>query len=334
MRTIRLYVPGNVHHVICRFVDRRFFLEVPDARDRYLRLLGRAIAKSDWSVIAYALMSNHVHLLTVAGEQEPEHWQRRAHSPFGLWVNKHVEGLGTVFANRPRLYIVQHHRVADVLAYIHNNPVRAGVVARASDSTWTSHRSYLGLDPSPPWLDTEAGMRLVGSPSPSQLDAFVNREVGTSDPVAELARVEAGVRPLAHKRGGAVATAVYGDVPQVTIVRREHSRFRPDPASVIATACYAAGVSRDLVYERGQGAIRRVVLFVGRRFGLSYAEMSGAMGFSRQFAQQLMNDATTIDLAAVERATMLLHEGRWIRPVDKLASDSTQVRGKIAGRRR
>ena len=43
-----------------------------------------------------------------------------------------------------------------LLRYVHNNPVRAGVVDRASDSNWSSHRAYLGLEESPKWLATEA----------------------------------------------------------------------------------------------------------------------------------------------------------------------------------
>jgi hypothetical protein len=44
----------------------------------------------------------------------------------------------------------------ELIRYVHNNPVRAGVVARASESGWSSHRAYLGLASCPSWLATEA----------------------------------------------------------------------------------------------------------------------------------------------------------------------------------
>jgi hypothetical protein len=43
-----------------------------------------------------------------------------------------------------------------LLRYVHNNPVRAGIVERASESSWSSHRAYLGLEFCPPWLATNA----------------------------------------------------------------------------------------------------------------------------------------------------------------------------------
>ena len=43
-----------------------------------------------------------------------------------------------------------------LLRYVHNNPVRADLVDRASDSSWSSHQAYLGLSPCPSWLATEA----------------------------------------------------------------------------------------------------------------------------------------------------------------------------------
>jgi hypothetical protein len=44
----------------------------------------------------------------------------------------------------------------ELIRYVHNNPVRAGLVERASESGWSSHRAYLGLEACPPWLSTEA----------------------------------------------------------------------------------------------------------------------------------------------------------------------------------
>jgi hypothetical protein len=44
----------------------------------------------------------------------------------------------------------------ELIRYVHNNPVRAGLAARASESSWSSHRAYLGLEACPSWLTTAA----------------------------------------------------------------------------------------------------------------------------------------------------------------------------------
>jgi hypothetical protein len=51
----------------------------------------------------------------------------------------------------------------ELIRYVHNNPVRAGVVDRASESGWSSHRAYLGLEKVPPWLGVEAVLGPEGS---------------------------------------------------------------------------------------------------------------------------------------------------------------------------
>ena len=39
-----------------------------------------------------------------------------------------------------------------LIRYIHLNPVRAGMVQDAEEHLWSSHPSYVGVAPSPPWL--------------------------------------------------------------------------------------------------------------------------------------------------------------------------------------
>ncbi len=48
---------------------------------------------------------------------------------------------------------------------VHRNPVEAGVVTRPRDSTWTSHRIYLRLEPAPPWFDVEWPSPCSASPT-------------------------------------------------------------------------------------------------------------------------------------------------------------------------
>jgi hypothetical protein len=67
-----------------------------------------------------------------------------------------------VFAARHTSVVCPAERAAALLAYVHNNPVRAGVVPLPEESEWTSHRAYLGLAPAPAWLDVARGLSLCG----------------------------------------------------------------------------------------------------------------------------------------------------------------------------
>ena len=161
-RPLRVIEPQRVYHLISRFVGREWFVESDEDRRRYLRLLGSALVACDWRCLAYAVMSNHVHLAVVAGADPLAEWIGAVHSPFAEWINKRRERIGAVFVRGPRSIAVRPSGVASLLGYIHRNPVRARVADQAAACDWTSHAVYAGLAARPRWLDVESGLALAG----------------------------------------------------------------------------------------------------------------------------------------------------------------------------
>jgi REP element-mobilizing transposase RayT len=161
-RHARQFLAGAAYHLISRFVDREWFISTEQEREHYLWLLGRALETSDWRCLAYAIMSNHIHLAMIAGCDSLGSWIRRVHSPFADEMIKSHDRLGGMFVRGPKDVFTPHERVPALLAYIHNNPVRAGIVSDASRSTWTSHRAYTGAARVAGWLHVDEGLRLVG----------------------------------------------------------------------------------------------------------------------------------------------------------------------------
>ena len=126
-------------------------------------------------VFSFALMSTHTHKGALAvGRETIGEYVHRVHSPFSLWWNAVHDGLGPVFAERPRSVIVlKEEQLAILIAYIHNNPQRAGLVLDPADTDWTSHRAFIGLVAAPPWLHVEWALATMGfSASPSGRLAF------------------------------------------------------------------------------------------------------------------------------------------------------------------
>ena len=97
-------------------------------------------------------MSTHTHLGLVCGEDPLDHWIRRLHSGWASYVNRvgRIRGghmRGPLVADRPTTILVPDHKAPYLGAYIHNNPGRAGLVSFPEESSWTSHRAYIGLEP-------------------------------------------------------------------------------------------------------------------------------------------------------------------------------------------
>jgi hypothetical protein len=171
---------GGVYHLISRFVEQRFFITKPLERSMYLRLHQRALQRSDWRLLAFAIMSNHIHLAAIAGRGSLAAWLRPVHSPFADMLNKAHQRIGPIYVRGPKAYPVIDARVGHLLAYIHNNPVRAKVCASPAESTWTSHRAYVGDVHIPRFLDTKAGLSLARM-SALQFDRFVNDPAQRAD---------------------------------------------------------------------------------------------------------------------------------------------------------
>src|SRR5262245_8463848 len=121
-RTPRCIIPGTTYHLISRFVDREWFIRSDEERALYLKLLGRGLADADWRLLAFAVMSNHVHLCAVAGEQPLDSWIRAVHSPFADAMNRAYNRIGVMFVRGPKDIAVDPENVGKVIAYIHNNP--------------------------------------------------------------------------------------------------------------------------------------------------------------------------------------------------------------------
>ncbi len=138
-------------------VDRSGQLVGDVEREAYLARLRYALPRTDWVLLGYALMSSHVHVVLEAGAGSLGSWTKSAYSRTARWLNARHGRLGPVFADRPYAEAVDDSRVPYLLAYVHNNPVRARLVGSADESSWTSHRAYLGLAPA------RAGLRSKGA---------------------------------------------------------------------------------------------------------------------------------------------------------------------------
>ena len=282
MRVARWIEPGTVYHVISRFVDRKWRILDDDDRALYDRLFAYAIRKCDWTCLGRAMMNNHLHVGFVAGEKPFGTLLQQVHSPFARLLNEKYEGLGPVFADRATAWAIRDAATPRLLAYIHNNPVRAGVVSTAAESTWTTHRAYIGLDPQPEWLAVDEGLARCGL-NRTEFDAWV-----TSSLEADHTDAVSGIHRSARRRGAIEIATPTADPLEVPLVARRWACVRPDPRSVVRAVAEEFAIDFVRITSRSKsGAIvlaRRTAVQAGVRLGLTVSEMATALGMSRQAA--------------------------------------------------
>ena len=235
-RTARLSFPGGVFHVVSRFARDDWWLDRPGAREAYLELLENAAERSDTQVLAYCLMSNHVHLVLVQGEAPLERFMKSVHTGFAMWARADRRGkkaLGPVFAGRPRSVLVNgDDYLLELVRYVHNNPVRAGVVRSARNSAWSSHPVYVGRAPAPEWLRTRLVLERFGrerARAAAKFDAFVEAGRGQARRPELSGAADAGEAAAVRKAlgdGFRLSDGILGDAAFVARVNADAERAK------------------------------------------------------------------------------------------------------------
>ena len=99
-RKSRIDAPGALHHIIVRGIERRsIFIDTPDYQN-FLERLGNILADSSTSCYAWALMTNHAHLLIRTGMVPVSSVMRRLLTGYAQQFNRRHKRYGVLFQNR------------------------------------------------------------------------------------------------------------------------------------------------------------------------------------------------------------------------------------------
>ena len=142
-RLPRLYFPGCVQHVIQRGNNREAcFYDEADYKV-YLSFLNESAKKYRVAIHAFVLMTNHVHLLaTPSDEQGISRLMQALGRRYVQYFNFTHGRTGTLWEGRYKSTLVDSDSyLLTVYRYLELNPVRAGMVAHASEYPWSSYQA-------------------------------------------------------------------------------------------------------------------------------------------------------------------------------------------------
>lgn len=98
----------------------------------------------EFSIIAYCVMDNHMHLLMKANEYNLALVMKKINVKYAMYYNRLENRYGYVFQGRFRSEAVENNRyMLGVIRYIHNNPVKAGICKNISYYHWSSANEYI-----------------------------------------------------------------------------------------------------------------------------------------------------------------------------------------------
>lgn len=154
-RQRRTNEPGTYHHITARGVDRcAIFIDDHDRR-QFLALLAEARARFGCKVVAFCLMTNHIHLTLRDDRGALSSALHFLNGVYAKRFNLRHDRTGHLFERRFwSSMLASDEYLTTCAAYVHQNPVAAGIVRNPGDHRWSSYSSYLGLRSVPKFLDT------------------------------------------------------------------------------------------------------------------------------------------------------------------------------------
>ena len=174
-RSARLKSASDIYHVILRGINRQRIFEDDDDYRKFLSVLYKYRDECGFTVHAWCLMPNHVHLLMQEGREPLGIVFRRIGASYVYWYNLKYKRVGHLFQDRFRSEAVEDDAYfLTVVRYIHLNPVKAGLCDDPADYRYSSCNGYLDkgrlADPTmvSELLGREAYERFMAEPNEDQ----------------------------------------------------------------------------------------------------------------------------------------------------------------------
>ena len=147
-RQARLDAPGTLHHVIVRGIEKRRIVDDDKDRQNFIIRMGDVAGETKTRIYAWALLTNHAHLLVRSGPSGLPKFMRRFLTGYAVTYNLRHLRHGHLFQNRYHSVVCDEDEYfRELVRYIHSNPLRVHLVSNLSELErypWCGHGVLMG----------------------------------------------------------------------------------------------------------------------------------------------------------------------------------------------
>ncbi len=154
-RKPRIHYPGAFYHVILRGNGGQDIFYAKADRSRLYLLFQEGVQRYGHRIHSFCLMSNHLHLVVQVSHIPLSKILQNISFRYTRYINKRKKRIGHLFQGRYKAILIDADSyLLELVRYIHNNPLRAGLATKPEQYQWSSHRAYLGRE-AIAWLSTD-----------------------------------------------------------------------------------------------------------------------------------------------------------------------------------
>lgn len=145
-RQARKKSESGIYHIMLRGINRQQIFEDEEDREKFLDTLENYKDQCGYTIYAYCLMGNHIHLLLKEGKEDLTLVFKRIAGSYVYWYNWKYHRCGHLFQDRFKSEPVETDEYfLTVLRYIHQNPVKARICKKAEEFKFSSMQEYLRI---------------------------------------------------------------------------------------------------------------------------------------------------------------------------------------------
>ena len=317
-RQARLDAPGTLHHVIIRGIEKRKIVDDNIDQNRFVERMGQIALDTDTNIYAWALMTNHAHILLKSGQQGLAKFMRRFLTGYAVSYNKRHKRYGHLFQNRYKSIICDEDTYfMELVRYIHLNPLRAKIVKDLSELDrflYSGHHCIMGKKGCP-WYDREYVLSWFGKNKgearkgyrkymkeglnqgnrPELVGGGLIRSLGGWSAILSLRKDNQ--RPLTDERilgSGEFVEKVIKEVDERIKYQVYGAQLKVKIKEVIEKTCEREGVS---VHEVTSGSRRgiisevrsRIVIRLVKELGIPLAEIGRQLGITTSSVSKILS---------------------------------------------
>ncbi|HEX9666213.1 MAG TPA: transposase [Thermodesulfobacteriota bacterium] len=300
-RALRLAFEGACYHITSRGNRRENIFYSDNDKKVFIEKLNETLNKYHFICYAYCLMDNHYHLFIKTPDANISEGMHYLNTSYTNWIKAEHNIVGSVLQGRYKSILVEQNNYGLKLsAYIHLNPLRAGMVKNLKQYRWSSYLDYVSdRGKIPERLDKEFILSQFAEDTKEarkRYRSYVKENIGTKDPLAE------------SYRGIALGTGRYINeiVDRIKKIGRKREIIATRPSGtknaeeIIGLIQKRYGIRKNDIVDKKRGNVyRKISMYlikkhtdlrlseIGKIYGMDYAAVAQSC---KRFSEELKKD--------------------------------------------
>ena len=172
-RRPRVFIEGALYHVYNRTARGLSLLDDEKDAAAFVSLLSKQANRDGWTIFAFCLLNNHYHVVLRSGASPIARGVGRLQARLSQRWNWRRQSGGPLWEGRYKAKLVEDEGyLYQLIAYVHLNPVEAGLVEDPAGWQWSGHLDVIGKSRAPV-VDVQAVLSLYGGRLASARQSYV-----------------------------------------------------------------------------------------------------------------------------------------------------------------